>query len=913
MTRALREEEQRRGAETRLESVTRWRDEERRAREASAGELAAEREQRDVAEARIGDLEAQTRDTEARSIEERMHLEEQLARERERLHAAELEVARGWGEVDAMRGTLVWKIMIAYNRLQAMGRSARSLLGRAIGGTLRFLRKAVHGAFRPLGWSYLLLSLGIEELVARLLPSRRRRLDPPAPDALQTPSGHRPRVLIVSPYKVHPPDHGGGVRIFNLVRELAATCDIHLLIFNQAGDDPAQREALLTYCEGVHFHHWKPSFRPDLLGLKAPNAGLFASEDAERKIRDILQTHRLDVLQLEYTELGQFARAARGLVPVVLTEHDIARRQHQRRRKLAFHKRFPEGNDFGSTYFDWVRCSRYELSVCRRADRVLVMSEDDADFISRYLPGGRRRVRIAPNAVDTASYDPSTSEVERKGILFLGNYQNLPNVDALEYFMADIWPFVRLRHPDATLTVVGACPSPRVLRYDGQDGVSVVGPVPDLRRTYREHRFMVAPLRAGSGTRLKILEAFSSGLPVISTAIGAEGIECENGEHLLLEEDPIPFARAVERLLTDDELCEKLSRNGRALAEERYDWALSARRCLAMYVELLDGNGSPPKDGRRTAEPTRDAEQDPEGNGRARSGETPGAELVDVSVVIPTKNGGELLERCLAGIFSQEIDRSFEVVCVDSGSSPEHLERMRGFPVRIEGIDPKDFNHGLTRDLGAGRSRGEVLVFLNQDAVPGEKDWLARMVEPLFAGEARVAAVQGGIRELPDRAKRFFWDSCGERFYFTRESNRWIAAHRGIGFSTVNAAMRRSVWLEHPFGWAPIMEDKKWQQAIVEAGYEIAVAYDAFVFHTHDYGLRSLVRRCESEGYGWRTLGESYSLGSMLADMLRLRVHLELLAGIARGRVRSVAELFFPWLRPLALYRGNHFGRGVKH
>ena len=236
---------------------------------------------------------------------------------------------------------------------------------------------------------------------------------------------------------------------------------------------------------------------------------------------------------------------------------------------------------------------------------------------------------------------------------------------------------------------------------------------------------------------------------------------------------------------------------------------------------------------------------------------------------------------------------------------------MRSHGAQILSIDQVDFDHGLTRDRGAAASSGEILVFLNQDAVPRGDRWLSALVEPLFEDE-RLAATQGGITEVDIPEQRFFWDSCGERFYFTRESDRWIERYGGIGFSTVNAAIRRRVWDDHRFGPAPIMEDKKWQQRVVADGHVIATAPESTVVHTHQYRLRSLWRRCLSEGFGWRLVGERYSLVDMTRDCMQFQVHGELLRGLARGRVRSIAELVFPWLRPIALYWGNHWSRSVK-
>jgi hypothetical protein len=108
------------------------------------------------------------------------------------------------------------------------------------------------------------------------------------------------------------------------------------------------------------------------------------------------------------------------------------------------------------------------------------------------------------------------------------------------------------------------------------------------------------------------------------------------------------------------------------------------------------------------------------------------------------------------------------------------------------------------------------------------------------------------------------------------------------------------------------MEDKKWQREVVAAGHGIATAPRAVVHHTHDYGMKSLFRRCESEGFGWRTLGETYSLRDLLFDISRPGIYADLLKGLARGQIRSWAEILFPVARPLLLFRGNRWGRAVK-
>jgi glycosyltransferase involved in cell wall biosynthesis len=854
-----------------------------------------------------------------------------LRRERDeaRAQVARLkrEAARLRRDLRAIHRSRMWAAWMVYLRLRAVAAPPlralaapfrrlrlRPLVGRLRRGTARagrFALRAVLAGPHAAGFLFLLGHAAATRLAARL---RRPPPLPPEPalGAAAGGGGRRPRVLLVSPYSIYPPNHGGGVRLFNLVRLLSRDCDLYLLIFVRAPDDPEQRRALAPYAVRVDFHHWRPAARQGFWGLAPPNAQIFASRRVAQRIRELVGGHAIDVVQLEYTELGQYAAGVDG-ARVVLTEHDVAARQHWRRRRLGFHRRFPEGRAYGGSFADWLRVVRYELASCRAADQIHAMSAADGEFLAAHLPDGGRRIRVVPNAVDTAFYQPPRPAPERRDVLYVGNFQNLPNVDAFEFLMEEIWPLVRRACPQVALDVVGAHPSPRVLRFAGRDGVRVVGEVPQVRPYYHDHRLMVAPIRAGSGTRLKILEAFAAGLPVVSTPLGAEGIEAVDGEHLLLAAAAADFARAVVRLLGDEALCRRLARSARGLVVRRYDWEVSARRTVAAYRELMAASpGQETVAGSVAAEGAAAAVQGPAVAPGAGEGDPGAGEAPLISIVIPTLNGGGRLGECLEAISRQRIDHPFEVVCVDSGSSPADLRRMASFGVRIRSIDRRQFNHGLTRDFGAEVSRGDVLVFLNQDAVPCDPGWLAALTAPLLAGPPELAAVQGGMREVPAAAERFYWDSCGQRFYFTRESRRWVDAYSGIGFSTVNAALRRQVWRRHPFGWAPIMEDKKWQRQVVEAGYAIAARPAAAVYHTHNYRLRPLVRRCLSEGLGWRNLGESYSLGDMVRDLGQARVYADLARGLARGRIRSPAELLFPWLRPFMVYWGNRWAREVK-
>ncbi|HEV8581915.1 MAG TPA: glycosyltransferase [Thermoanaerobaculia bacterium] len=807
-------------------------------------------------------------------------------------------------ELNAIQRSKMWRLWMAYQSVRRTVLSPIDALRRGSGSAGLQGRQLVdlprRVVARALGWLYLVTWTAGAWLSAvwrggRLPTSEPdRRLSGVTPLLLP----RRPRILIVCPYSLYPADHGGAVRIYNLIRRLSRHCDLHLLIFIQGDDDPNQRQALEPWVQKLNFHHWRPRWQKDIWGLKPRGVQLFEAPEVRSLVNEILSREQIDILQLEYTELGQYGLPRFARVKVVLSEIDISFRSRARRRQAGMHRRYELDRVFGHSLTDWMRQFHYELQVARRADQVHVMSHADGAYLARFLPGGWQTIRVVPNAVDLGDYRPPADALRRgRQLLFVGNFEHLPNLDALDYLLREVWPQVRQRMPNAELLVVGARAGESVRRYDGHQGVTVVGSVPETKPYYQRCRALVAPIRAGSGTRLKILEALACAVPVVTTTIGAEGIDGTAGEHFLIADSPAEMIEGVCRLLEDDDLCVRLGQAGRELIERRYSWEHSAAAAMEGYARLLDG--AAPGDG-NAAEPL------------AILAETsPADDEVDISIVVPTLNGGAVWERCLAAVRRQQTQRSVEIVCVDSGSSPADLATMERYGARIIRIDRSEFNHGLTRDLGAAESRGRVLVFLNQDAVPCDSAWLENLVAPLFAPNGCVA-VQGAIVEIPDNGQRFYWDSCGDRFYFTRESKRWIERYFGIGFSTVNAAIRRDAWERHPFGYAPIMEDKKWQREIVEAGYGITVAPHAAVFHTHNYDMNSLWRRCVSEGFGWRTLGETYSLFDMLADILRPHMGADLLRGLVRGQIRSWAELLFPLLRPLLLFRGNRWSRAVR-
>ena len=276
-----------------------------------------------------------------------------------------------------------------------------------------------------------------------------------------------------------------------------------------------------------------------------------------------------------------------------------------------------------------------------------------------------------------------------------------------------------------------------------------------------------------------------------------------------------------------------------------------------------------------------------------------------VSIVYLTKNGGQKFRESLNVVFSQLVDFEYEVIVVDSGSTDGTLEYVKSRPVRLYEIPPDEFNFGLTRDFGFSLANGEILIAISQDAIPVGSSWLKNITSPFK--DPSVEVVQAPD-VLPPTGRFFYWERI-RLFSFTRESRRWIKAHNNIGLSFTGCAIRRRAWETAHLGRVEMNEDKVFQKKIADKGYKIVIAPDATNYHAHTYTLPSLVKRCENEGLGWRMADQGYSLLDMLLDLVNPVILLALIFGIITFRVRSLAELLFPVIRPIFVFKGNHFTR----
>ena len=409
------------------------------------------------------------------------------------------------------------------------------------------------------------------------------------------------KILLVSPFLPSPPRFGGQRRIDGLARELADRHDVSVLSFNAT--DEWEHASLLetrTYCRQVRT---LPNYEPVEAGAKRKNQlrsllsrysyehSLVASRrDFQRAFDEMLAGEDYDVVQIEFVHMAPFRLSyhSNNGPLFVLDEHNVEYDILRRTAKASM--------GLPRTVYNavnWRKLAREERLAWRRFDGVALTSARDQQLLHADFPACR--TAVIPNGVDVDEFSKSTGSVDADSLVFFGAINYFPNADGVMYFVDEVFPTVRQRRPHASFRVIGPGASPEILQRQ-HNGVEIVGMVDDVNPHIDRAAVVVVPLRIGGGTRLKIVEALSKGKPVVSTRLGAEGLDVVDGEHLLLADEPREFANQVERVLADSDLARRLGEAGRTLMEDRYSWGSITQQLEQFYDELLRARRSRERD-----------------------------------------------------------------------------------------------------------------------------------------------------------------------------------------------------------------------------------------------------------------------------------------------------------------------------
>lgn len=412
------------------------------------------------------------------------------------------------------------------------------------------------------------------------------------------------RFLILASQPPYPQHGGGALRISGLLQGIAqAGHSIDLLTFAAPGTvDPGSTPAA-AWCNRIIAVSTPRRTKSDrlrdlLLTAKPDLAGRFYSEAFSRQLQVLLTQaadpdSRYDVIQMESLEMCAYMdqvtayrdqHDTRLIYDSFNAEYNLQRVVFQtdinspRRWPIALY-----------SLIQWHRLRGFERSVCETIDHVIAVSEPDAADFKRLAPSAR--VTVVPNGIHVSEYaqavDHSESPPHSPTVLFTGTLNYRPNVDAVLWLARDIWPLIVARIPSALLQIVGKSPVPAITALDDRSNIQVSPNVADIRPFIQSCAVYVCPLRMGSGTRLKLLQALSARRAVVSTGLGAAGLNGVSGQHLIIADSAAAFAEAVIDLLNDPARRAALGSSGYDLVSTEYNWPQIWPRLLSVYDQHL--------------------------------------------------------------------------------------------------------------------------------------------------------------------------------------------------------------------------------------------------------------------------------------------------------------------------------------
>jgi GT2 family glycosyltransferase/glycosyltransferase involved in cell wall biosynthesis len=386
------------------------------------------------------------------------------------------------------------------------------------------------------------------------------------------PASGRPRVLVLSPYPPFPLSHGGAVRMYNLMRRAAADFDQALVAFSESLAEPPAE--ILDICSEIVMVRRAGSHAPPFTG-RPEVVEEFDSPAFHAAVRLAVREWRPALAQLEFTQMAQYA-ADCAPAPTLLVEHDITFDLYDQL------LRAEDGRELRDQAALW---RSFETDAWRRVTRVAAMSGRDSGLVT-----GAPAV-VLPNGVDLDRFRPAPREPEPRRLLFIGSFAHLPNLLALDFFLAGVWP---LLHDAALHIIAGARPEYFLARYRERvklplflQGIELEGFVEDVRPAYERAAVVVAPLVASAGTNIKILEAMAMGKAIVSTSAGVNGLDLAPGEDFLLADSAGEMASGIETLFTDPTARRRVESAARRRVERDFGWDAIARRQSALYRDII--------------------------------------------------------------------------------------------------------------------------------------------------------------------------------------------------------------------------------------------------------------------------------------------------------------------------------------
>jgi glycosyltransferase involved in cell wall biosynthesis len=404
-------------------------------------------------------------------------------------------------------------------------------------------------------------------------------------------------ILFLTQILPYPPNSGPKVKTWHVLKYLSQCGHkITLASFVRPEEIPFIDD-VKQVCASVHPVPLRRSRIADLgylLRSQLTGRPFLVERDDIREMRfrvtQIVNSEEIDVIHADQLTMTQFAlpfakRASRRPRLVFDAHNAVWTITERMKENSPFYLRLP-------LTLETKRIKQYEGMIIRDFDATFAVTELDREALTDAIPEkdalAKASITVVPIAVDTKQILPVARRADSRNLLTMGTLYYPPNADGIRWFVGEVFPLIRSKVPELTLTIIGKNPPSDFLKLaeDKRNGIRVTGFVPELDPYFAESALAVIPVRAGGGMRVRILEAFARAIPVVTTTVGLEGIDAQPGRDVLVADHPHDFANAVFRVLTDKALQTKLAQNGRHLVENKYDWHATLKTLENVYHQF---------------------------------------------------------------------------------------------------------------------------------------------------------------------------------------------------------------------------------------------------------------------------------------------------------------------------------------
>jgi polysaccharide biosynthesis protein PslH len=392
------------------------------------------------------------------------------------------------------------------------------------------------------------------------------------------------KILFLSRWFPIPPNNGSKIRIYNLLQGLSQQHDVTLLSFC---DQPLPSREILEQqkiCSEIHIVPWKPFDRRSpkaRIGFFSPKPASLVdthSPQMETLIRLTLEKNKFDLIIASQITMASYCSSFQG-IPAIFEELELG---------LFYEQSLTESHPLKRIrgQLSWFKLQLHLRHLLKAFNSITVVSEEERHLFASHLQSHSDKINVLPNSIDLKEYTNIPVHRKPHHLIFSGSFTYEPNYSAMVWFVNHVFPLVLKQIPDAHLVITGdhaGKPLP------SDKNITLAGYVDDIKPLIGSCDASIVPLWSGGGTRLKVLEAMAVGTPVVSTTKGAEGLSVENGQNILIADEPGHFAECVIRLLSQKDLRDCLSSNAIKLMQEVYDWQVVMPRFLGLVEKTAQG------------------------------------------------------------------------------------------------------------------------------------------------------------------------------------------------------------------------------------------------------------------------------------------------------------------------------------